>query len=103
MGVQWERCAFLPDGRRLVIGGADGTVKQWDANTGTLLISVRVLLARGEHVVLDKTGYTVIEATSGAWRWLRYQLLDEAGHIVDVVPAETFGALPAPKRMVTRG
>jgi hypothetical protein len=102
LDAHWDgvsSCGYSSDGQRLVSGGGDGKVKIWDAETGALIREM-CLLGHGEHYVPNADGTGLLEATPGAWRWLRYQLFDDAGKLIDVVPVETFGELPLPQRMV---
>lgn len=89
-----KNCAFLPDGKTVVSTGSHGLFL-WDVSTGRIFRKYHIV--GGEHVVFDATNERVIEASEGAWRWLVWQLYDNEGRLVDVVPGETFGPLPAPK------
>lgn len=52
--------AFLQDGRRLVTGGADGSLRLWDADNGTVLLQVAncggepvgIACQAGDHIVV---------------------------------------------------
>lgn len=94
--------AWSPDGSQALSAGYDGTVRLWDAATGACL---RVhAMHDGDHAVFDPRpraqGGQILEATEGAWRWLRWAVGGD-GLPFDILPAEAFGPLPAPRALTT--
>lgn len=89
-------CAWSPDGTQIVSASADGSLRFWQVATGECL-RVHQTVAE-DHAVWEPTTGQLVEASDGAWRWLRCVQRD--GHCVrDVLPAETFGALQLPVRL----
>ncbi|KIG13514.1 hypothetical protein DB30_08026 [Enhygromyxa salina] len=69
----------------------------WDVESGTTQLVMAAL--DGNHATYipgpHSTGGRIIEASAGAWRWLRWKVDYDDG-TTDLLPAETFGELPAP-------
>jgi WD domain, G-beta repeat len=84
--------AWSPDGARLLTGGADGSVRVWDATTGRPVGRYIVTLPDNEVVVFDATSDELVGAGPGAWRWIGWTVVRD-GRLTRL-PAETYGPLP---------
>ena len=89
-----KACAWSPDGQRLLSGGKDGTLKVWDASTGQCVWSGQ-LLPEGQTAVIDEAHGRILHASPEAWRWLGWRWTDSATGRLRILPAESFGPLPA--------
>ena len=61
--------AFLPDGRRLVTGAFDGTVKIWDTTSGAELMLVRREQGRVRSVAVSPGGQILAIAARNVKLW----------------------------------
>ncbi len=77
--------AFSPDGKRLLSGAADSTLRLWGAQSGKPLASIHHLPG-GEWASLDSERF--LACSPGAWPWLGW------GRGAARIPAEAFGPLP---------
>ncbi|MGH3913401.1 MAG: WD40 repeat domain-containing protein, partial [Pseudonocardiaceae bacterium] len=86
--------AWSPDGTRLLTGDdGGGTVRVWDATSG-LPVGFRIIaLPGGELAVFDATTDQLIGASTGAWRWLGWNVVEDGRPTR--LPAESFGLLPS--------
>jgi len=86
-------CGWSPEGRRLVSGGWDGSLRLWDAASGEPQTIIQMFRNR-EHAVLAADGSGFRSASPGAWRWLGWQVKDPKTGRIERLPAETFGPIP---------
>ena len=83
--------AWTHDGSRIVSGGGDATMREWDAATGQLL---RTWLTIGdESALVDFPGNRILHATPEAWRMLGWQVWDAPANRYRLFPAEAKGPL----------
>lgn len=83
-----------PDNSRVLSSGADGTLREWDANSGTLLKTI--VTGPGQQcAVVDFPGNRILHATPEAWRLLGREVFDPEANRRRLLPAEFFGPLPA--------
>ena len=91
-------CAWSPDGRRIVSASADGTVRFWDAATGAELAPTIYHLSppRGENTwaSVDHPNNRIVACGPDAWRSLGWVVPEAGTGMPEMLPAETFGALP---------
>ena len=72
-------CAFVAQGRQIVSASRDSTIRLWDAASGTCL---RIMLdVPGGSAAWEPQTNTLLHASGTAWRYLRWQGLDEQGNI----------------------
>lgn len=86
-------CAWSPDGTRLVLTSADGTMKTWDANTGQCLTTILPRLDE-QSATLDYAKHEIIWAGKNAWRTLGWTWYDEKNKRLRALPLEHFGWRP---------
>ncbi|HZH13345.1 MAG TPA: TIR domain-containing protein [Archangium sp.] len=87
-------CAWSPDGLRLLSGSSDKSLRVWDAASGQCSWSGH-LFPEGQTATLDETHGRILWASPEAWRWLGWRWTDPATGQLRLLPAETFGPLPA--------
>ena len=67
-----ERAVFSPDGKRLVTGSVDGTVKLWDMNTNQELITLKGHADEVTSIIFSSDGKalatTGLDGTLRLWR-----------------------------------
>ncbi len=90
-GTVWP-VAYSPDGTHLLTGGADASVRVWDAATGQPVGFTIVTLPSDELAVFDAVSQALAGASAGAWRWLGWNVVQD-GRLTRL-PAETYGSLP---------
>ena len=71
-------CTFSPDGRWLVSGGEDGTIKRWDAMNGALLADLPKNRDQIIACAVSTDGRTLL-AVGG---WVTYSLGGEVRHLI---------------------
>jgi WD40 repeat protein len=86
-------CAWSPDGRRLLSGSLDNTLKVWDAESGECLWTGH-LLPESQTAALDYKANRILYASPEAWRWLSWRYRDPETGELRLLPAEHFGPLP---------
>jgi hypothetical protein len=86
-------CAWSPDGRRLLSGSYDNTLRVWDAESGRMLLTC-VLTGPGEEAAVDFASNRVLWASPGAWRYLGWRVRDPQTDRLRILPAEFLGPLP---------
>jgi WD40 repeat protein len=79
--------AYRPGGRQLATASWDGTVRVWDAETGTNLL-VAATMARATASWIPGSPPQLVSASAEAWRWLRLRVLDESGRFISQDPYE---------------
>jgi WD40 repeat protein len=89
--------AFSPDGKLLASMTHDGSLRVWEVPSGRAIWHIEA--PDEDHAVWNPETQTLVEATSGAWRWLVCRLYDSDGRLIDVWPAETLAPLPPPQRL----
>jgi WD40 repeat protein len=93
----WVRiCAWSPDGRWIVSGSRDGTLRLWDAETGTELdrrIYFRDTPDGPTWATVDHRNNCILACHPEAWRILGWRTTGPDGFPL-ILPAETFGSLP---------
>ncbi|MFP2908590.1 WD40 repeat domain-containing protein [Pyxidicoccus sp. 3LFB2] len=87
-------CGWSPDGQRLLSGGDDGALKVWDASTGQCSWSGQ-FLPDGQTASIDEAHGRILHASPEAWRWLGWRWTDPVTGRLRILPAESFGPLPA--------
>ena len=86
-------CAWSPDGRRLLSGSYDNTLRVWDARSGEDILTV-VHGPDTEYAAIDLLNGKIAAASSDAWRFLGWRFFDERTGELRLLPAEHFGPLP---------
>ncbi|HYO59630.1 WD40 repeat domain-containing protein, partial [Archangium sp.] len=87
-------CAWSPDGQRLLSGSFDNSLRVWDAASGQCSWSGH-LFPEGQTASIDEVHGRVLQASPEAWRWLGWRWTDPATGQLRLLPAESFGPLPA--------
>jgi WD40 repeat protein len=87
-------CAWSPDGTRLLSGSNDGSVKVWEAASGACLWT-GYLFPEDQFATIDSTTDRLTHASPEAWRFLAWRVFDPDLGRHRLLPAETFGPLPA--------
>ena len=67
-GSVWS-CAISPDGKSVVFGSSDNTLKVWDVASGTCLMTM-ANLPHNETAAWDGAGQKLLSASEEAWRWI---------------------------------
>ena len=67
-GSVWS-CAISPDGKSVVSGSSDNTLKVWDVASGTCLMTM-ANLPHNETAAWDGAAQKLLFASEEAWRWI---------------------------------
>lgn len=86
-------CAFSPDGRHIVSGSDDSTLRLWDAESAECLYTFSHL-PKHQSATIDEKTHRISHASKEAWRWLGYRDFDPKTGEARIWPAEIFGPLP---------
>ncbi|RMD52618.1 MAG: hypothetical protein D6828_05430, partial [Nitrospirae bacterium] len=78
------------DGRRIVSGSWDGTIRVWDTETGEKVFTIYIL-SEHEYAAIKKD--QVISYTKNAWKWLGYIEKDPRTGTLRRWPLEIFSTL----------
>ncbi len=76
---------FSPDGKTLVTGGEDGSVKLWKAQTGELLATLVHLNGGADWLVVTPDG--LFDGTPAAWNQILWRF---SQNVFDVTPVEVY-------------
>lgn len=86
-------CAFSPDGRHILSGSYDQTLRLWDTETGECIYTA-AHLPEYQSATIDENTNRIRYATDAAWRWLGYRDFNPETGEARIWPAEIFGPLP---------
>lgn len=85
-------CAITPDGRYVVSGSYDSTLKVWDLQSGVCQ-STLIDGPDGETAALDYLNNRIVSASSEAWRFLGWRYFDRIAGRLRILPVEHAGML----------